>query len=57
LEELNRHLKLERIEKEEMRKKMSRDRDELISELRSTDETRRKLQGEIANLQNDLAKK
>jgi chromosome segregation ATPase len=57
LEELNRHLMLERIEKEEMRKKMSRDRDELISELRSTDETRRKLQGEIANLQNDLAKK
>jgi hypothetical protein len=40
LEELNRHLMLERI-----------------SELRSTDKTRRKLQGEIANLQKDLAKK
>jgi hypothetical protein len=30
LEELNRKLLYERIEKEEMRKKMSRDRDELI---------------------------
>jgi hypothetical protein len=37
LDELNRKLLFERIVKDEMRKKMSKDRDELMSELRSND--------------------
>jgi hypothetical protein len=57
IEELNKHLRLERIENEEIRKKLSRDRQELMAELRHNDETSRQLHGEIVNLQNNLAKK